>query len=93
MYTEHSTRCLDRLAYVSHASAMALDYMTSVIDSPSRTLLRWYRSGEDAEPRLPALSTYLGHTSVSDTYWYLSACPELMELAAKRVDRRWRVVS
>lgn len=57
------------------------------------TLLRWYRSGEDAEPRSPALSTYLGHTSVSDTYWYLSACPELMELAAKRVDRRWRVVS
>ena len=33
---EHSTRCLDRLAYVSHASAMALDYMTSVIDLPSR---------------------------------------------------------
>ena len=57
------------------------------------TLLQWYRSGEDAESRLPALSTYLGHASVRDTYWYLSACPELMELAAKRVDRRWRVVS
>lgn len=40
-----------------------------------QTLLRWYRSGEDAERRLPVLSTYLGHVHVADTYWYLSACP------------------
>jgi integrase len=54
-----------------------------------RTLLGWYRDGTDVEQQLPALSTYLGHTCVRDTYWYLSACPELMEEAARRLDRRW----
>src|SRR5215510_14569669 len=53
------------------------------------TLLRWYRAGEDVERRLPVLSTYLGHVNVSDTYWYLTACPELMGLAIKRLERRW----
>ncbi len=54
-----------------------------------QTLLRWYRSGEDVERRLPVLSTYLGHVHVADTYWYLSACPELMGLAVARLEQRW----
>jgi integrase len=54
-----------------------------------QTLLTWYREGTDVEKKLPALSTYLGHTCVRDTYWYLSACPELMQEAARRLDRRW----
>lgn len=54
-----------------------------------RTLLGWYREGTDVEQQIPALSTYLGHVCVRDTYWYLSACPELMEEAARRLDRRW----
>jgi integrase len=54
-----------------------------------RTLLDWHREGKNVEQQLPALSTYLGHTCVRDTYWYLSACPELMEEAARRLDRRW----
>jgi integrase len=54
-----------------------------------RTLLGWYREGIDVEQRLPALSTYLGHDCVRDTYWYLSGCPELMEEAMRRLDRRW----
>lgn len=53
-----------------------------------RTLLDWYREGKDVEQQLPVLSTYLGHACVRDTYWYLSACPELMEDAAWRLDRR-----
>ncbi|KQV52602.1 integrase [Pelomonas sp. Root1217] len=53
------------------------------------TLMGWYRSGVDAERRLPVLSTYLGHVHVSDTYWYLSAHPQLMALAMARVERRW----
>jgi len=57
------------------------------------TLLRWYRAGEDVERRLPVLSTYLGHVHVSDTYWYLTACPELMGLAVKRLEHRWEVQS
>ena len=44
---------------------------------------------KNVEQQLPALSTYLGHACVRDTYWYLSACPELMEEAARRLDRRW----
>jgi integrase/recombinase XerD len=57
------------------------------------TLLRWYRAGEDVERRLPVLSTYLGHVHLSDTYWYLTACPELMGLAVKRLEHRWEVQS
>ena len=52
-------------------------------------LLNWYHRGEDVERRLPILSTYLGHAHVTDTYWYLSACPELMNLATQRLEKRW----
>jgi integrase/recombinase XerD len=55
----------------------------------SRTLLRWYQAGDDPERRLPALSTYLGHVHWHDTYWYLSAMPELMREAMSRLERRW----
>jgi len=53
------------------------------------TLLQWYRRGEDVERRLPLLSTYLGHVKPSDTYWYLSLCPELMGLAVKLLEHHW----
>jgi len=53
------------------------------------TLLRWYRSGEDVERKLPLLSTYLGHVKPKDTYWYLTSCPELMGEAARLLERRW----
>jgi len=54
-----------------------------------KILLRWYRAGEEAERRLPILSAYLGHVHVSDTFWYLSAWPELMREAMSRLERRW----
>jgi integrase/recombinase XerD len=54
-----------------------------------RTLIDWYRSGEDVEARLPVLSTYLGHVSVENTYWYLTEYPELMNLAVQRLNARW----
>jgi len=53
------------------------------------TLLDWYRSGQRVDTLMPVLSTYLGHSCVRDTYWYLSACPELMEHAARRLEKRW----
>ncbi len=53
------------------------------------TLIQWYRAGEDIERRLPVLSTFLGHTHVADTYWYLSVHPELMGLATSRLEQRW----
>ena len=53
------------------------------------TLLRWYHSGKDVERKLPYLSAYLGHVRISDTYWYLSAWPELMREAMSRLERCW----
>jgi integrase len=54
------------------------------------TLIDWYRAGVDVAVRLPALSTYLGHSSPSFTYWYVSSAPELLALAAARVDHNRR---
>jgi integrase/recombinase XerD len=51
-----------------------------------KTLLGWYRDGGDVAARLPLLSTYLGHVDPAATYWYLSAVPELLSLAAKRLE-------
>lgn len=51
------------------------------------TLLGWYRGGLDVQARLPLLSTLLGHSKPANTYWYLSAVPELLALAADRRDR------
>ncbi len=51
-----------------------------------RTLTNWYRSGINPEKRLPLLSAYLGHAKVSDTYWYLSAVPELLGAVNTRLE-------
>jgi integrase/recombinase XerD len=59
----------------------------------TQTLLNWYRADQDPERRLPILSTYLGHVHIADTYWYLSACPELMGEAMSRLERRWENLS
>jgi sugar phosphate isomerase/epimerase len=45
----------------------------------------WYRAGIDVEREIHKLSTYLGHAHVNDTYWYLEAVPELLELATQRL--------
>lgn len=50
-----------------------------------RTMINWYRTGADVEAQLPKLSTYLGHANVRSTYWYLTAVPELLELATARL--------
>jgi integrase len=57
------------------------------------TVVRWYREGRDVERQLPVLSAFLGHVEVRDTYWYLSACPELLGAAKERLERRWEGVS
>ena len=69
-----STHCRPTLHGLRHSFAV-------------RTLLGWYRAGVEVQPRLPLLSTYLGHTHPKDTYWYLQAAPELLQLAAERLDR------
>jgi site-specific recombinase XerD len=57
------------------------------------TLRDWYRSGLDVERLLPRLSSYLGHVHVTDTYWYLTATPELMQLARQRLKHSIRGVT
>jgi integrase len=54
-----------------------------------RTLIDWQRDGTDVPAMLPVLSTYLGHVEPKNTYWYLSATPELMHLAAARLEQRF----
>lgn len=52
-----------------------------------QTLIEWYEAGADVQARLPILSTYLGHVSPSSTYWYLTSVPELVCLAAQRLEQ------
>jgi integrase len=52
-----------------------------------RRLQRWYEQGVAVDQAIAALSTYLGHTTIRDTYWYLTGVPELLELAAARFRR------
>lgn len=51
-----------------------------------RRLAAWYEDAVDVSQRVHALSTYLGHGKVSDTYWYLSGLPELLAIAARRFE-------
>ena len=51
-----------------------------------KTLVDWYRDGHDVQARLPRLTTFLGHRDPISTYWYLSAVPELLSLAAARLE-------
>ncbi len=55
----------------------------------TKTLVNWYRSGQDPERLLPLLSAYLGHVHVADTQWYLEGAPELMREAMRRLEQRW----
>jgi integrase len=51
------------------------------------TVRDWYRQGADPTGRISVLSAYLGHGDPAYTYWYLQACPELLGLAAERLER------
>jgi integrase len=71
---QHCPACRPRIHDARHTFAV-------------NTLLGWYRDDADVQARLPLLSTYLGHTDPRHTYWYLSAAPELLALAADRMQR------
>jgi len=51
----------------------------------AKTLVDWYRAGINVGREIHKLSTYLGHAHVNDTYWYLEAVPELLELATQKL--------
>ena len=69
-----SSSCRPRLHDLRHTFAV-------------HTMIDGYRDEGDVGPRLALLSTYLGHVDPGKTYWYLSAAPELLELAGNRLER------
>ena len=74
----------EQLGWVNRGSYAAVrihDLRHSFI---TRRLLRWHAQGVDIDQAMLALSTYVGHARVTNTYWYLSGVPELMGLAAER---------
>jgi integrase len=51
-----------------------------------RRMMLWHQQGTDVDQAMLALSTYMGHVKISDTYWYLTAIPELMAVAAEKFE-------
>jgi hypothetical protein len=51
-----------------------------------RRMMLWHAQGIDIDQAMLALSTYLGHARISNTYWYLTGVPELMALTAKKFE-------
>ncbi|MEO0762622.1 MAG: integrase, partial [Pseudomonadota bacterium] len=49
-----------------------------------RTMIDWYRTGKDPAHEMIRLTSYLGHADPDNTFWYLEAVPELLELAMAR---------
>ncbi len=72
-----SERCRPRIHDFRHSFAV-------------RTITTWYAAGLDIGPRLPVLATFLGHKDPRSTYWYLTATPELLALAAARLEQAGR---
>ena len=51
-----------------------------------RRLMLWHAQGVDVDPQMLALSTYVGHAKITNTYWYLTGVPELMAVAAAKFE-------
>ena len=49
-------------------------------------MMLWHEQGIDIDQAMLSLSTYLGHAKISNTYWYLTAVPELMALAGGKFE-------
>jgi integrase len=71
--TPRSPSCRPRIHDLRHSYAV-------------RSMLDAYAAGEDGQTRLTLLSTWLGHVHPASTYWYLSASPELMAVAGRRLE-------
>jgi integrase/recombinase XerD len=52
-----------------------------------RRVRLWHEQGTEIDNAMVALSTYVGHAKVSDTYWYLTGVPELMAVAGQRFEQ------
>ena len=77
----------DRLGWVNrgaHAGPRIHDLRHSFA---VRRVMLWHEHGIDIDQAMLALSTYLGHAKISNTYWYLTGVPELMALAGNKFER------
>ncbi|WP_445257811.1 tyrosine-type recombinase/integrase [Nocardioides aurantiacus] len=71
--TPRSTSCRPRIHDLRHSFAV-------------HTMINAYNTSQDAQRQLTLLSTWLGHVDPGSTYWYLSASPELMGVAGRRLE-------
>ena len=77
----------DRLGWINrgaHAGPRIHDLRHSFA---VRRVMLWHERGIDIDQAMLALSTYLGHAKISNTYWYLTGVPELMALAGNKFER------
>lgn len=81
------SRLRQRLAWSAHGRTRRPHIHDFRHTFAARRLLRWAEDDADLHHHILALSTYLGHAKVTDTYWYLSALPELMALTTQRFER------
>jgi integrase len=52
-----------------------------------RRVQQWHQHGATIDNAMVALSTYVGHAKVSNTYWYLTGVPELMAIAGRNFEQ------
>jgi integrase len=52
-----------------------------------RCLLHFYQQRASVDNAMLSLSTYIGHTQITDTYWYVTGIPELMAIVSERFER------
>jgi integrase len=77
----------DKLGWVNRGGHAAIRLHDLRHTFAVRRLMRWHADGTDIDQMMLALSTYMGHTEIFYTYWYLTAVPELMALAGGKFER------
>ena len=85
--TASSTSCVDQLGWVNRGAHQRPRIHDLRHSFAVRRLMLWHAQGTDIDQAMLALSTYLGHAKISNTYWYLTGVPELMALAGDKFER------
>jgi site-specific recombinase XerD len=49
-------------------------------------IAQWYVEGADVQAQLPALATYMGHTGIGSTQYYVTVTAEILEHAGHRFE-------
>jgi hypothetical protein len=52
-----------------------------------RRVQLWHENGVSVDHAMFWLCTYLGHSKITDTYWYLTGVPELMDIVGMQFER------